>query len=49
MLGTIPATGFLEVQVTLPGTIDPGKEYPVQAIIGPFTNPNSKLTNLLLL
>jgi hypothetical protein len=48
-LGNIPATGFLDTPMTLPGSFDPVKDHPFQALIGPMANQNSELTNLFML
>jgi len=48
-LGVIPATGVQIVDLKVPLFVVPGSEYPLQTLIGPQGNPNSELTNLLLL
>jgi hypothetical protein len=48
-LPDIPATGVLGVSATVPGSFVPGKEFPLQALLGPLGDPNSVLTNLMVL
>ncbi len=46
-LGAIPSEGVLLVNTLVPGSWTAGEERPLQALIGPFGNPSSLLTNLL--
>jgi len=48
-LGTIPANGILIFPGTVPSSWQTGDEYPIQALVGPIGNPNSSLTNLVVL
>ena len=47
-LGALSADGALIWDVTVPGNTHIGKEYPMQAMLGPMGNPNSVATNLML-
>jgi hypothetical protein len=48
-IGTIPSHGVLLYPATIPTFWNPGEQYPVQALVGPLGNPNSVLTNLMVL
>jgi hypothetical protein len=48
-LGPIPADGILSFNAKVPAVWNPGEEKPLQALVGPLGNPNSVLTNLLVL
>jgi hypothetical protein len=48
-LPAIPGTGVLAYPATVPLSWNPGDEYPLQALVGPLGDPNSVLTNLMLL
>jgi hypothetical protein len=48
-LGGVPADGVLVYPGTVPPTWLPGSQYPFQALVGPMGNPNSVLTNLMVL
>lgn len=45
----IPAGGVLETTLVLPEWWMPGEEYYMQALVGPFGGPQTRLTNLLKL
>jgi len=44
----IPDSGSIVINVEAPGFFQPGEEYPLQALIGSTSGPDSVLTNLLL-
>jgi hypothetical protein len=48
-IGAIPASGILAYNAKVPAIWSPGDEKPLQALVGPFGNPNSELTNLHVL
>lgn len=48
-LGTIPGEGILILSTTVPPTWSSGEKKYFQALVGPLGNPNSELTNLLVL
>ena len=48
-LGNIAGNGVLVFPATVPPSWLPGEEYPFQALVGPFGNPSSVLTNLMVL
>lgn len=48
-LGTIPPEGVLVYPAAVPAFWNAGEEYPSQVLVGPLTDPQSRLTNLLLL
>jgi hypothetical protein len=48
-LGTVPGFGVLTLNATIPLTWPSGEDYYFQALIGPLGNPNSRLTNLMVL
>lgn len=48
-IGTIPSDGVLIFLATVPSFWIPGDEKPLQALMGPITNPNSMLSNLMVL
>lgn len=48
-LGVIGTSGVLAVPGTIPGSWTSGYEAPTQALVGPFGNPSSVLTNLMVL
>jgi hypothetical protein len=48
-LGTVPSSGVLVVNKKVPGVWNVGDEQPFQALVGPFGNPGSVLTNLMVL
>jgi hypothetical protein len=48
-LGSIAANGLLIRPVTVPGTWSPGEEYPFQALVGQWNDPQTLLSNLLVL
>jgi len=45
-LGTLPGNGLLLWPITIPASGDPWGTYPSQALVGPWGDPNSRLTNL---
>jgi hypothetical protein len=47
--GSIPATGIFNWSVTVPAGAPSGKAFPLQALVGPAGDPNSPLTNLMVL
>jgi hypothetical protein len=47
--GSIPASGVLIWDPTIPSGISPGSEFPMQALVGPLGNSSTRLTNLLML
>lgn len=48
-LGTVPQSGVLVLPVTVPAHWAPGEHRPLQALVGPWGGPISRLTNLLVL
>ena len=48
-VGTIPSTGILIHAATVPASWSPGARMPFQALIGPFQDPSSKLSNLMVI
>jgi len=49
MIGSIPADGLLELNVNAPQSWVPGDLVPAQALLGSLANPDSILTNLIVL
>jgi hypothetical protein len=48
-LGSIPSNGICVVSTKIPSNWQVGESHPLQALVGPLGNPNSVLTNLLVL
>jgi len=48
-LGSIPANGVLSVTAGVPPHWLPGEPHPFQALVGSTGNPNTKLTNLMVM
>jgi predicted outer membrane repeat protein len=49
ILPSIPSDGVLIFPTKVPAAWLPGDQYPLQALVGPLGNPESALTNLMLL
>jgi len=47
-LGAVSPDGFLSLNCTIPGSWQPGEEYPYQALVGALV-PGSELSNLMVL
>lgn len=48
-LWAIPGSGILTLQVDVPQSALPGEEYPFQALVGTYGDPDSMFTNLMIL
>lgn len=48
-LGSIPSSGILFWDITVPGGLSSGSQYHFQALVGPLGNSKSRLTNLMTL
>jgi len=47
--GAIPSSGILKKTIAVPYFWLPGEQWPIQALVGPRGNPDSRLTNLHVL
>jgi hypothetical protein len=48
-LGIIPASGVRITTATVPSPWQAGEQHPIQALVGPFGDPASRLTNPVVL
>jgi predicted outer membrane repeat protein len=48
-IGPVDSNGVCIINSKVPGVWNPGDEKPLQALVGPLGNPNSVLTNLMVL
>jgi hypothetical protein len=48
-LGGIPSNGVRVIPTTVPPSWQAGDQFPFQALVGPLSNPNSVLSNLMTL